>query len=227
MKAIGIGRGYLLAAFLAVAVMGLVVFSGLGRSPVFADGTLPGDGGTLPGGGGTLPGGGGTLPGGGGTLPDPGIHVKFDGVDGDSTDPGYIDWSDVEKVQKKLEKIAEPKPGKGNKNRIEKMLSKLRIAQLIKVPDSSDPALAAAADDGTMFDTVNLNIDSTLKDGTVVRIAYEFENVQIDKYRDHGKRLALSFDKVNLTVTSYNENGTVADTDTFSNTVESKKKKDR
>ncbi len=115
-----------------------------------------------------------------------GIFVKFDGIDGESLDQDHLGWSEIATLSHGLSR---PSPGNGNFRRIRgPQLSDLTF---VKEVDSATPKIAEAVAAGTLFESVEIHLTTSLTgDGNsgqqVTYYTYELTNVRVTSFQVSG-----------------------------------------
>ena len=111
-----------------------------------------------------------------------GGFVKFDGVDGESTDKNHEGWSDLVAFSQNLTQERRIPQTLRHRNRAA-TIAKEFILQ--KTVDRSSPNLSQAICGGTHFRTVMIDICTEPSDGSEIRdcyLRYELKNVRVSSY---------------------------------------------
>jgi len=144
-------------------------------------------------------------------LADP-MYMKFDGVDGESTDNAHRDWIDLQSFQYGISK---PSSGAGGMSRSRSYVTTYDVT-ITKQFDKSSPKLMEALTAGSMFNTVQLEFTRIYPDGgDAVYLRYEFRDVQITSYRvsmsseDSAplEEISFNYGKITVTYTEIDETG--------------------
>lgn len=141
--------------------------------------------------------------------------IKFDGVDGESTDKGHEKWSNMFSFSQSIVKAG---AGTGTTRRRGDVV--LDDIMVIKQLDKSSPKLAEAVCKGKVFPKVEIDVTASYTDDAKVTFyRYELKNVQISSYQIGGdtslggdgsgptENLSLNFEEIKVTYTECDSAG--------------------
>ncbi len=188
---IGIGAG----ALLALLGLSLVAFAGdlqINRPPMPRTGGAPAGSAGAPSG-----------------VPTA-IYLWFDGIPGESTDKGHVDWSEALSFDQSLTIAAATSGGMGAGRPV------LKDIVVTKVLDRASPKLALAACQGSHHKKVRLDVTRGGAAGGRVFYAYEFTDVLITSYHISGtagaqglpvEEISFSYGEIKGTYTEFDGKG--------------------
>ncbi len=193
---IGIGAG----TFLALLGLSLVAFAGdlqINRPPLPRAGGVP--------------------------AASPGIqtdiYLWFDGIPGESTDKGHVDWSEALSFDQSLTIAAATSGGMGAGRPV------LKDIVVTKGLDKASPKLALAACQGSHHKKVRIDVTRGGAVGGRVFYAYEFTDVLITGYRVSGaagaqglpvEEISFSYGEIKGTYTEFDSKGNPRGSGTWS-----------
>lgn len=132
-------------------------------------------------------------------------YIKFDGVDGETTDSDHKQWSDLSSFQQTIRKH--------NPSTATTRASSVAVFEdisLSKKIDKSSPKLAEATVTGKVFPIVEFELVSNT--GTYLK--YELKNVMISSYSVGGtandvptEHISLNFEEIKVTYTEKDSAG--------------------
>ena len=138
-------------------------------------------------------------------------YIKFDGVDGEALAARYEGWSNLSTVTQSIEReISETGSTRARGP------AKFEDLFCTKELDKASPKLAEAVASGKVFPKVEIHLTRNGEGGQVPYLAYELKNVVITSYHLFGQAntlalsndsLALNFEEIKMTYTSYNPDG--------------------
>jgi type VI secretion system secreted protein Hcp len=140
------------------------------------------------------------------TAASAGAYIKFDGIDGESTDKTHQGWSDLASFSQAIHRSG---GGSGQSRRPgAAVVEDLMVSKTI---DKASPKLAEACANGKVFPKVEIHLAGSA--GTYY--AYELTNVRISSYSVHSpesgvipvEEVALYFEKIRVTYTEYDAAG--------------------
>ena len=140
--------------------------------------------------------------------------IKFDGVDGDSTDKNHKKWSFIDSFN---QVISVPMSGTGSRARRGDTV--FHDVQVVKHVDAASPKLAQYTASGMVFAKVQIEVTGSQTDkGRETYFAYELKNVRISSYNVGGattdqtttvpsETLMLNFEEIKNTYTGATPDG--------------------
>lgn len=140
-------------------------------------------------------------------------YIKFDGVDGESTDAGHEKWIDVLSVSHTIRRPLVRDSATGGPVR-----GALEFGDIVcaKELDKSSPKLAEAICQGKVFPKVEIELTAAYGAGPVTYYRYELKNVQVTSYSLTGstrgdprptEEMSLNFEEIKVTYTEYDSSG--------------------
>lgn len=139
-------------------------------------------------------------------------YIKFDGIDGESTDKDHKAWTDLAAFSQLI-----TKPGQGTgatRRRGDVILEDLHCTKEL---DKSSPKIAESVCKGKVFPKVEIHLTASYTDsGRVTYYAYELKNVQVVSYDISGsgqaddvpmENFSLNFEEIKVTYTENDNAG--------------------
>lgn len=138
-------------------------------------------------------------------------YIRFDGVDGESTDAGHDKWIDLQSISQSIQRS--PSGGTGGATR-----GVLQFGDIVctKELDKSSPKLAEAICQGAVFPRVEIELTAAYGPKRVTYYRYELKNVLVTSYSLSGdarggvkpaEQLSLNFEEIKVTYTEYDGGG--------------------
>jgi type VI secretion system secreted protein Hcp len=162
-----------------------------------------------------------------GTHAHAAAYIKFDGVDGESTDARHKNWSDLQSVSFGIK--VETTTGAGGSTR----RAVAGEVQCVKVLDKSSPLLMRALTLGEIIPILTIEFTRSTAAGDEPYLKYELENILISSYSispggggsGEGEQaptetLSLNYEKITVTYTERDEAGQVKGTVAYTWSVE-------
>jgi len=134
-------------------------------------------------------------------------YLKFDGVDGESTDKDHKDWIDIESFSQTITRESGDGSTGATRTRGAATMGDIVV---VKELDKSSPKLAESILMGKVFPTVKFQLTSSA--GTY--FMYELKNVMVTSYSISGdadqvpmEEFSLNFEEIKVTYTEMDSEG--------------------
>ena len=141
------------------------------------------------------------------------IFVKFDGIDGESTEARHTKWSDVLSVS---EGISRPDTGTAGSTRT-RGAAQYKDIVISKELDKASVKLREALALGRVIPTVEIEVTATYGGARVTYFKYELKNVLISSFQMDAsgndqagppvESVSLNFEEITITYTEYDDAG--------------------
>jgi type VI secretion system secreted protein Hcp len=140
--------------------------------------------------------------------------VKFDGLNGESTDTGHNNWMDVQSVSSAIHRSI---PSGAKDHQRFKGETSLGDIQLVRQLDKASPKIQQACATGKVFATVEIELCTTKEGvGEEPYLNYKLYDVILSSYDFHGdssgnplpfEQVSLNYSKVEWTYKTSNKDG--------------------
>ena len=140
-------------------------------------------------------------------------YIKFDGIDGESTDDKHKKWTDLESASLVMHRPTAGATGAA-RARGDVVLEDIACSKLL---DKSSPKLAEAICKGKVFPKVEIHFTTGMADeGRTTYLAYELKNVLVSSYNLSGsgqsdmkpmESFSLNFEEIKKTYTEIGPDG--------------------
>lgn len=143
------------------------------------------------------------------------LHIKFDGIDGESNDFIHKDWCDAISFSHGFSKDKDSNPTRRRGGVI--------VDDLVftKEMDKASPKIAEAVLKRTVFPKVEIHLTGTFGGARKTYLAYELKNVLITSYAISGsgnaefgpptEEISFSFEEIKVSYTKYDQGGNLED----------------
>jgi len=141
------------------------------------------------------------------------VFIKFDGVDGESTDKAHQGWSDLSSFSQAISRPVEPASGATRRRGAAVFGDILCVKEL----DKSSPKIAEAIAQGRVYPKVEIHLTFSGGDGgQTPYYKYELTNVIITSYSVSGSgeegvapvdSFSLNFEEIKVTYTEFDNKG--------------------
>lgn len=146
-------------------------------------------------------------------------YIKFDGIDGESSDATHRGWSDLVSFQLSIPR-ADPAAAAPTRP-----TGEIRLEKLV---DKSTPNLMQASVEKAVKRNITIEFTRDFADNRETYLSYELQNVLIVSYHLEGSRnrdaqtetLELTFESMKITYTEFDRDGTRMDTKEYTWRVE-------
>lgn len=139
-------------------------------------------------------------------------YVRFEGVDGEVTESGHEDWSDILSFSQPI-----TRPGSAAGGTIRRGDVIMEDIVLTKELDKASPKLAESICSGSVFPEVEIHITTEVSDeGRATFLVYELTNVIVAGYQVNGsansdfrpvETISINFEEINVTYTEIDHDG--------------------
>ncbi|MCP5522069.1 MAG: type VI secretion system tube protein Hcp [Verrucomicrobiales bacterium] len=140
-------------------------------------------------------------------------YIKFDGIDGESTDRGHEKWSDILSVSQTISRPWVEDSATGGRRRGSVVLEDIVCTKEL---DKSSPKLAEAVCKGTVIPKVEIELTASMAGAQATYYRYELTNVMVTSYGFRGsagdgtlpaENLSLNFEEIKVTYTEFDATG--------------------